>query len=53
MTEALTLLGIKKEVAEPMIAGIYSASLSSAQKLYVKESDLWAISGEDCSVDAD
>lgn len=47
MTEALTLLGIKKEVAEPMVSGIYSASLSSAQKLYVKESDLWAISGED------
>lgn len=47
MTEALTLLGIKKEVAEPMVSGIYSASLSSAQKLYVKESDLWAISGQD------
>lgn len=47
MTEALTLLGIKKDVAEPMVSGIYSASLSSAQKLYVKESDLWAISGED------
>lgn len=47
MIDALTLLGIKKEVAEPMISGIYSASLSSAQKLYVKESDLWAISGQD------
>lgn len=45
MVDALTLLGIKKDVAEPMISGIYSASLSSAQKLYVKESDLWAISG--------
>lgn len=47
MIDALTLLGIKKDVAEPMVSGIYSASLSSAQKLYVKRSDLWAISGED------
>lgn len=46
MIEALTLLGIKKDVAEPMVSGIYSASLSSAQKLYVKESDLWNISGQ-------
>lgn len=46
MIEALTLLGIKKDVAEPMISGIYSASLSSAQKLYVKESDIWNISGQ-------
>ena len=45
MVEALTLLGIKKDVAEPMISGIYSASLSSAQKLYIKESDIWNISG--------
>lgn len=36
MISALTNLGIKKDVAEPMISGIYSASLSSAQKLYVK-----------------
>lgn len=36
MLAALTNLGINKDVAEPMIAGIYSASLNSAQKIYVK-----------------
>ena len=45
MTEALTLLGIKKDVAEPMISGIYSASLNSAQKLYVKKSDFIKVGG--------
>lgn len=45
MVDALTLLGIKKDVAEPMISGIYSASLSSAQKLYVKKSDFIKVGG--------
>lgn len=39
MITALQNIGIKKDVAEPMISGIYSASLNSAQKVYVKVYD--------------